>query len=90
MFRKTLRVLTALVLVLSLCGVGVVCVDASPDLDRAGGMTVGSTDAPTGILGWFEGLIDWLLSSLSGSSCDPDQEPECNQGEGGGSMDPYG
>jgi hypothetical protein len=53
-------------------------------------MTVGSTDAPTGILGWFEGLIDWLLSSLSGSSCDPDQEPECNQGEGGGSMDPYG
>lgn len=89
MFRKTLRVLTALVLVLSLCGVGVVCVDASSDLDRAGSVTVGSTEPPAGILGWFESLIDWLLGTLAGSSCDPATDPDCN-GDGGPTMDPGG
>ena len=88
MFRNSLRVLTALVLAISLCGVGVVCVDASPDLDRADGVTAGPADAATGILGWFESLIDWLLSSLSGSSCDPETDPQCEQGEGGPTMDP--
>jgi len=91
MFRVTSRVLIAsLVLVLSLSTV--VVVQAAPDLDRAGEVTVESAEPAPGVLGWFESLIERMLEvvGLSGSSCDPEQDQQCTQGEGGGTIDVNG
>lgn len=90
MVRKISRVLTALVLVISLCGVGVVCVDASPDFDRAEDVTVAPADESTGLLGWFEHFVDLIVTALSGATCDEQTPEACDTGDQGGSIDVNG
>lgn len=89
MFRKSLRVLTVLALALTLSLATAVCVDASPDLDRSGDVSIGQVEPGSGILGWFDALIDRLLTVLVGADCSQDPS-QCNTGEGGASVDTDG
>ena len=90
MIRTSLRVLTVLALALCLSLTTAVCVDASPDFDRGGDVAVGQTEPASGILGWFGALLDRLLTALVGANCDPQTDPTCTTGEGGGTMDSDG
>ena len=90
MFRNSLRVLSVVMLVVSLSLVTAVVADASPGLDQAGSVAFVPTEQASGILGWFEALLDRLLSVLVGQSCSSTTDPQCDQGDAGGSMDPHG
>ena len=88
--RAVLRVLiVTLVLAFSLSTVAVVQVDAAPDLDRADGVALTPSEPPSGLLAWFDTLLDHLRSLFGATTCEEDPE-QCNTGDAGGSMDSDG
>lgn len=89
MLRNSLRVLSILVLVLSLTAIAIVRVDAMPGWDRATDAAVAQAEPETGWFAWFGSLLDQILSltGLAEPACDPQQDPDQCTGDGSGAID---